>query len=105
MTLWRYLLNEKDVIAEVEAHNPVMFNVLTVFFICLVQFVFININRAFVSHAYVEVSKNSKVALTQDEELALKHWTIRFKEFKEPIIKEFKTWWGKLFADSEKKKN
>ena len=108
LTLWRYLLNERGVISDVESYNPVMFNVLTLFFIAQVQFVFMNINRAFVSHAYVEVSKNSKVVLTLDEELALKHWTVRLEEFKEPIIKEVKAWWGKtcaIWRRREKKQN
>ena len=58
-TLWRYLLNDYRSIGEIESYNPLLAGTIMLYFMIETQFIFLNMIRAFISHAYFEVAKNS----------------------------------------------
>jgi hypothetical protein len=42
--------------------------------------------RAFISHAYFEVSTRQNVKFTLDEELKVEHWLVKLESYKDPLI-------------------
>lgn len=82
--MWRYLHKELDIVGEVSEFDPLIANFVNILFVVATQFVFFNMLRAFISHAYFEVSKKQKTKLTLDEELALEHWVFALKSYEGP---------------------
>lgn len=51
------------------------------------QFIFLNMIRAFISHAYVQVVNSNQKVLTLDEQLKMKHLVVELIDAKDPFIR------------------
>ena len=69
---------------EVSEYDPLIANFVNILFVVATQFVFFNMLRAFISHAYSEVAKQQNTKLSLDEELALEHWVSKLQSYRGP---------------------
>ena len=55
LTMWRFLHREMGIVGEVQIFEPAVANFVIITFTVTTQFIFFNMLRAFISHAYFEV--------------------------------------------------
>lgn len=93
--MWRFLHNEIDIVGAIHDYEPKIASFVTVSFIVTTQFIFFNMIRAFISHAYFEIALRQNVKLSLEEELKVEHWLVKLESYKDPLIDKYNEWVAK----------
>lgn len=90
--LLRLLLGDTEFMDQVTTPFPLLAGALKGTFLFIMNFIFLNLIRALISHSFVTITRQSMKVLTVEEQLQEKHWTVKLMEYKDPIVNSVRAW-------------